>query len=494
MGNAIPLLDLMFLLMESHEQPKHVGAVLVFDKARGGDRVVREIIRAHRRARPVPPFDRVPELRWPRPEWRRVERIDPDHHVHHLSLPAPGSLEQLHRLLADLHSPMLERSRPGWQTYVIDGLAGDRFAVYSKVHHSIVDGESGMALIRNSLSTDPQERRIRPVVTITLPKAKARAKPAVEAQSEDAVAKLLRKLVPASRGWMRVAEEALSGLLGHAHEERRPYTAPATPMNEPIANSRAITHMILPVARMKAVAKAWETTLNDVALCVLDHGIHAYLRDREHKAQRPLVAIVPVSLHDATHKEVSTRASVIWTPLGEVGAPVTRRMKDVIANVRVAKEQMRTLGKDAAYAYAVAAFAVSEATALPLLAPLGMRIGNMLVSNVRGPEEPLYCGGAKLTAIYPLSVLAVGVGLNATLMSYDGNVNFGFTANGVAMPGIDGIARHTERAFEELERRSPRKPARQVRSAGSASGPVARASAARPPRTARTRRSRAPSR
>jgi hypothetical protein len=135
--SPIPMLDLMFFLTESVDNPRHVGSVLIFKRpARAGHDIPQRIVEAYRKAAPQPPFNRVPVFRKTgMPGWREVDRIEGQHHVLHLALPAPGTDEQLHELIADLHAPILERHRPCWKMYVIDGLQGGRFAIYHKVHH-----------------------------------------------------------------------------------------------------------------------------------------------------------------------------------------------------------------------------------------------------------------------------------------------------------------------------------------------------------------------
>ena len=174
---------------------------------------------AYRRAKPQPPFNRIPVFRKVGlPVWKEVESFDPAHHVLHLALPAPGSNEQLHELIADLHAPMFERHRPGWKMYVIDGLAGNRFAIYHKVHHALVDGESGMAILRKSLATSPRDRRIRATVGVT---QKHRPRPAPEglrAALESEARRLAGKTLSVSRGSLRVFEQAIEGLRGFSVE------------------------------------------------------------------------------------------------------------------------------------------------------------------------------------------------------------------------------------------------------------------------------------
>jgi WS/DGAT/MGAT family acyltransferase len=450
----IPMLDLMFFLTESVDNPRHVGSVLIFRRpARGGAGIPQRIVDAYRRAAPQPPFNRVPVFRKAgMPLWREVERIDPSHHVLHLALPAPGSDQQLHELIADLHAPMLERHRPGWKMYVIDGLAGGRFAIYHKVHHALVDGESGMAILRRSLAESPRDRRIRSTVGLEHPERPRPAPHGLRDALEREAQKLARRTLMMSRSSIEMVEEAFSGLLGYTPRRRRAFTAPQTPMNDPIYNARAIAHTTLPLAAMKAVARATGATMNDVALCILDAGVQRYLRAMGRVPDHPLVTICPVSLHDPQAKQATTNVSAIWPPLGPVQAPIRRRLEAIKANTRAEKVRLQGLGKDAAYAYAVMAFALSETLTIARPETLGLLPANMLISNVRGPERPLYLGGARLETFFPVSTLIVGVGLNITFMSYGDQIVFGYTANGSALPEVESLARYTVEAFAALQR------------------------------------------
>jgi len=453
MSTPIPMLDLMFFLTESVENPRHVGSVLIFKPPRDGKNAAREIVAAYRRAQPKPPFNRIPVfLKAGLPEWQEVERIDPRHHVLHIALPPPGTDEQLHELIADLHAPMLERHRPGWKVYVIEGLADGRFAIYHKVHHALVDGESGMAILRRSLADSPRDRRIRSTIGLDHP---ARPRPAphgLRETLEREAQRLARRTLSVGRGSIRVAGEALEGLWGYSPARKRAFTAPQSPMNEPIYNARAIAHTTLPLAAMKKVARAWDATLNDVALCLLDAGINRYLAAMGRKPDHPLVAICPVSLHDPQAKQATTNVSAIWPVLGPVSAPIQRRLETVKASTRAEKARLGSLGKDAAYSYAVMAFALSETLTIARPEALGLRPANMLISNVRGPERPLYLNGARLETFFPVSTLIAGLGLNITFMSYADQMVFGYTANGSALPEVESMARYTTDAFAALER------------------------------------------
>ena len=453
MTQTIPMLDLMFFLTETQDNPRHVGVVQIFRRPkRGGAATVQQIVEAYRRMRPQPPFNRIPVFRRTgMPLWQELESIDAAHHVLHLALPAPGSDEQLHQLVADLHAPMLERHRPGWKVYIIEGLSDDRFAMYHKVHHALVDGESGMAILRQSLATSAADRRIRTTVSLRRP-ARPRPTPhGLREALEREAQRFARRTLSVGRGSVRVLEDAIEGLRGFSKTETRAFTAPLTPMNDPIFNARSISHTVFPLAAMKKTARAWQATLNDVALCIVDAGLQQYLRKMGRVPEHPLVAMVPVSLRDAGVKDATTLVSGIWPPLGPVSAPIERRLATIMANTRAAKAQLRDLGKDAAYAYAVMAFAMSETLVIAQPGILGLRPTNVLISNVRGPDRPLYLNGARLEALFPVSTLLLGAGLNVTFMSYGQQVIMGFTANGSALPEVESLARYVQDAFAALQ-------------------------------------------
>lgn len=501
MGTAIPMLDLMFFLTENQANPRHVGAVLVFERPkRGGGRALKRLRDAYRKARPVPPFNRVPVFAQAGlPEWREVQEFDMDWHLQDKVLPSPGTDRQLFDLVAELHSPILERDRPGWRIYFIDGLERGRFAIYAKVHHSLMDGQSGMALLRATLAASPGDRRIRVMIETHLHAAARPAKPEDSAPAIDEARALATKAVSVGQGVTRLLEEAITGLRGYSPDEVRPYTAQRNLFNAPIQSERSIARAMLTIDRMKSVARAWDATVNDVLLCVIDAAMHRYLEELGEPADRPLVAVCPVSLHDETVKAATTRVSAFWAPLGQPAASIRERMRDVIENTAAGKQRIRSLPTDAAYAYSVMTFALSETVALlGSRTPVPLLAANVLVSNVRGPEQPLYLNGARLESLNPVSTLLAGMGLNVTLISYAGQVGIVFTANAASLPGIGRMADFAEEAFEALARAKPlarrpvRAPAPRAKRAAAAAAPSGKKPRSRtkppPPRARRPSR------
>lgn len=490
MSTTIPMLDLMFFLTETQDAPRHVGSVLIFQppKARAG-KVPAEIVAAYLAAKPRAPFNRVPVF--PRiglPRWEEVDHVDMRNHVVHIALPPPGTNEQLHRLVAELHAPMLDRHQPGWKVYVIEGLEGGRFAMYHKVHHALVDGESGMAVLRSSLSNSARDRRIRTTIGVRTPVRPRPVPHGFGEMVEREARRFVRRGLSVGRGSVRLLEDTVEGLRGFSKAQKRAFTAPDTPMNDPIHNLRSITHIVMPLSGMKSVARRHGTTLNDVALCVLDAALERYLAEAGRQPDHPLVALCPVSLRVSAAAEATTMVSAMWPPLGPIAAPIDERLAVIAANTRAAKDQLAGLGKEAAYAYAVMAFAMSETLVVARPDILGLRPANVLISNVRGPEETLYLNGARLEALFPVSTLIIGIGLNVTLMSYDGQVIMGLTANGAAMPELENLGRYALDALTELQAPAGRTAAKRKRAPRRRAPGPATAKAARKRKPARSAR------
>jgi len=491
MSRPIAPMDLMFLLTETPNSPKHVGAVLLFDLPplrKGANEVVRRIVQDYRAAKPVAPFNYVAEMVGRTgPHWRVTHAIDMDHHVQHVAMPAGSAYESFLRLIEDLHEPVMDRNRPAFKVWVIEGLPQNQFALYFKIHHAIVDGMSAMMRITGSMASSPDGAAPAPFYALEM------TRPAQQAPPSSA----FRHLVSLNQAALRqtTALKDLSvGLLRKAFDRLRssadrgsePFRAPHTLLNQPIRSPRSFATLALPLEEMRAVGKVYGGTINDVAATIVDAGVHAYLKGVGHRARKRLIALCPVSLRDADDTAATTKASAIFAPMASPNAGIEARLQHVINSMGAGKEELRAMGKDAAMLYGLSALGIGEAAGATRIGRVTGHLANFFLSNVPGSRAPLYLHGARLAGVYPVSAVGAGIGLNVTLTSHDGAMGFGFVANGASLPHLSELAGQVQSAFDGLKQAATRRAARATAAGSRSDG--ARAAT----RTAAVRRGVAP--
>ena len=273
MGNAIAPLDLSWLLIESPSSTTHVGAMLLFKKPPGRRNTGREIVEAYRGQRPLPPFNFVPELIGTSvPHFREVDGWDPYYHVQHLSLPAGSSYEELLRLVSDLHEPMLDRDRPLFRCWVIDGVPGGRFAIYTKTHHSIIDGVSGLKKLYDGLSLTDAPVILPPAFAQPRPPSKPRTPPPALHRLTGTLRGAIAQVGAINQISFGALRKGLSAVLGSHLEGSLPFVARHAPTNVPLKQARGFATASLPLEEMHHIGHQFGATLNDVAATVIDHG------------------------------------------------------------------------------------------------------------------------------------------------------------------------------------------------------------------------------
>jgi WS/DGAT/MGAT family acyltransferase len=459
-------LDAAFLAMETRTVFGHVGSVCVVDPSTSPEpfsyeRFVRLI---ESRLPLVPPFRcrlvQVP-LGLDQPYWLEDPDFDIEFHVRELALPAPGDDRQLAEQAARLHSRPLDRSRPLWEIYLIWGLEGDRVAIYSKVHHAAIDGVSGNDVLSALLDRSPHGRA--PDDLPPAPRAAAAAHPpgGLELLARSAVslaghpmravrlgASLLRSAPALVTGPMRPRLPLLDRFLrpdGAAVLSQPGLRAPQLPFNRPITQHRRWAFRTLSLDAVRQIKNAAGCTVNDVVMALCTGALRRWLIDHDALPEGPLVAAVPVSVRTAeqqgTHgNQVSTMLTVLPTHL----ADPAERLRVVSEAMRAAKEQHRAL--PATLLADVTQFAVpalaGQAARLSARLRLLERVNpfNLIISNVPGPNVPLYFAGAKLLAYYPLSAISDGQGLNITVMGYRNQLFFGLIACRELVPDVDRLA------------------------------------------------------
>ncbi len=479
MSKSIPPLDLMWLVMETPEAPTHVGALLVFQQPPGRPALVREIVQSYRRRQPTPPFNYVAELGRGVPRFVEAGDIDPHYHVQHIAMPAGSSYDDFLRLVTDLHEPVLDRDRPLFRTWIIEGLPGRQFAIYSKVSHSIIDGASGARRIYASLGHSPRDRIAPPPFAAEIAPRKARPPKALLERLAGTGTTATRQAIALKDVYVGAVRKAVATLTGPDPGGSQPFTAHRAPMNEPLRTARSLATLSLPLDEMRRVGRHFHATLNDVVMTVVDEGVHRYLRQTGREFPHRLVAMCPMSLREEGDTEAATKASAMFVHLGAHDATVARRIVQVVEAMAKAKQELRAMSKDAAMLYAIVILGLAElgkATGIGRAAP---PVANLVISNVPGARETMYLNGARLVGTYAVPAIAASVGLNVTVSSYADSMDFGFGGNGATMHSLPELARHVADAYAELKTAAGRKgPSRESR----ASPRVRRRAAQRPRR------------
>lgn len=452
---SLNALDRTFLAGESRESMMHVGALMPFAPPKGGAREFqRELLEELRRDLVVEsPWNlklRHPEmLTSPLQAWVDDRRFDLEYHVRRSALPSPGDERELGVLVSRLHSHSIDFHRPPWETHFIEGLEGDRFAIYFKVHHSFVDGFTGIRILTRSLSTDPNER--------DTPMFFSRPPPAREAREDDlgptvdSFLAALREQLGAAKGIGRAIMNVARAARAHDDLLVSPMQAPKSLFNQRITRNRRFATQQYPVDRLKQVAKASGGTLNDVVLALCSSALRRFLLDQGALPDEALTAMIPVNVRPKNDPGGGNAVGAILATLATNVADPKRRLDTIIASTSRAKEQLQGMSKNAIMQYGALLMAPLLLSAVPSAVSRVRPAFNVVISNVPGPEKPLYFRGWRLEATYPLSIPFHGYALNITVQSYAGTLNFGFTGCRDAVPHLQRLAVYSGEALAELE-------------------------------------------
>lgn len=442
--------DQIFLRLERRNQPMHVGGLQLFalpDHA--PESYVRNIVTRARTFDAIdPPFDRRLKYRFGQPFWVDDHNFDLEYHVRHLALPKPGAIRDLLALVSMLHGSLLDRSRPLWEVYVIEGVTGGRFAVYSKFHHALMDGVSAMRILRASLtpSAAPDDMR----VPWQLP------------PSGDPT-----KRRPA-HGWMnawhaaRASARQIAALPRAGHELFRAWQdtrhdsdftsiaqAPRSILNRRVSGSRRFAAQSYSLTRIKRIAKRFDATVNDIVLAMCASALRAYLAEQDDLPEAPLVAMLPVSLHD-DDSGTGNRIAMIFASLATHVADPVERLATIQRSVDHWKRRYRDMSAEQIMAFVAALSTPAGLNLLTGLAPRHQSF-NVVISNVPGPRETLYFGDAEMLGMYPVSIVLDGQALNISLASYKNSLEFGLIACRNSLPSMQRLLQFLEDALDELE-------------------------------------------
>ena len=433
--------DSMFVRMETSRAPLHIGCGAIFELPEGaGPGFVRDLHQAFARLDWVPfPYDSVvdhgPANALSR--WVKV-KPDPSYHVRLSALPSPGNDAQLGQLIERLHSHPLDLSKPLWEAHVIEGLEGNRFAFYFKAHHGATDGLGAMRTIKQWLSTDPAGN--------VGPGGEESVEKAALQRADRRAVRLARGIVSSLGATGEMAGKVLEMATGANSAVLGALRTPRTPFNQRVTRNRRVAKAELDLDRLRSVAKATGTTVNDVVLTALAGSVRRYLAELDQLPKRSLTASVPVGI-DRDEETINAAAGFVC-PLGtDIEDPVDR-LHRISAVTSRGKKELVALSPGALQQFTLAgllpiAFSQKVVTAPPLF--------NFVVSNLVLSREPLYLAGARLVSMVPVSFLSDGYGLNVTLIGYGDKVTLGFVGCRDTIPHLQRLAVYTDDALDELE-------------------------------------------
>ena len=470
-------LDAGFLYLEAAGTPMHVGSLMLIEPAKGRRDFHRDLVallaerlprtKVLRRVLQEVPLDLG------HPMWREVEAVDLGKHVVKRRLPGKGTPAQLDALVAKLHARPLDRSRPLWQFTVIEGLASGEVALYSKIHHAVLDGQGGVALAKVLLDLEPtlpsspsfdRLRTGRPAAgrgpsDVHAPRKSLDSRLRGNDVAGESLRANLKQLVQALRAVPPTLKLARSSEVTWRQRFARLREslsfAPRTPFNAQCSDDRSFASASLPLEAFRRVAKGSGASFNDVVLAVCASVLREHLRRSDELPARPLIAAMPVSLRAPGNDDVDNQVSMVQCPLPTDLDDPQARLQAIVQATRGIKRsvgEFRHLIPTDFPGLGAPKWApgLSRLWAKSRLAERLPPLANVIVSNVPGPPVPLYLAGAAVRHLYPVSIVTHGLGLNITVQTYAGMLEFGITACRRALPKPQALARALQPALDEL--------------------------------------------
>jgi diacylglycerol O-acyltransferase len=439
-------IDFIFLSLEKRQQPMHVGGLFLFQIP---DNVAASFIQdlvsdiRNSKSIPIPPFNNKLNGFF----WDEDEEFDLDHHFRHIALPQPGRIRELLTYISQEHSALIDRAKPLWTCHIIEGIEGNRFAMYFKIHHAMVDGIAGMRLVQKSLAHDPKTKSIVPPWCVEGPRAKRLKQPKVSRAKS-----ILEGLKSQLQATPRVAYELSQTIMkdmGRNPDYVSSFQAPSSILNQRVSSSRRFAAQSFEFSRLRHISDALGVTINDIVLAICSGALREYLIHQNALPKKPLIAMVPASVRD-DDSETSNRITMILANLGTHKEDPLERLKIVRRSVLNAKQRFKRMNANQILNYSAFIYGAAGLNIASGLMPKRQAF-NLVISNVPGPQEPLYWNGARLEALYPASIILDGQALNITMTSYMDKLEVGLTACRNALPKMQNLLTHLEDEIQTFE-------------------------------------------
>jgi WS/DGAT/MGAT family acyltransferase len=454
-GDRLSAVDASFLAQEGQNAHMHIGAVMVFEGPPPAFSDFADHVRG--RLHLVPRYRHklaVPPIETGRPLWVDDPNFNLEYHLRHTGLPQPGTEHQLRALAARIHSQRLDRTKPLWELWLVQGLEDGRFALISKTHHALVDGVAGVDLATVLFDLEPVPPPVphegEPWAPQPEPSAAAMAARGLRGLAQLPFSLAGRAVGMATRPaeTLHAAREAVEGVAEVAWAGLNP--APETPLNVPVGPHRRFATVRCELSDLKLVKNAFGGTVNDVVLATVAGGLRSWLQSRGVRTEGlELRALVPVSIRASTeHGHMGNRLAVMRGPL-----PVY--IEDPVARLQVVRQAMDGLKESKQAVGAEVLTSVQNLAPPTILAQasrmnFSTRLFNLLVTNVPGPQFPLYALGRELQELFPVAFLPENHALAVAIISYNGGIDFGLLGDYDAMPDLDAFAGYLDAARQEL--------------------------------------------
>lgn len=439
-------IDLIFLSLEKRQQPMHVGGLFLFQiPDNASPTFIQDLVADIRtsKLKPIPPFNNHLNGFL----WDEDDEFDLDHHFRHIALPAPGRIRELLVYISQEHSTLIDRAKPLWSCHIIEGIEGNRFAMYFKIHHAMVDGVAGMRLVEKSLSKDPNAKSIVPLWCVE----GKRHKRLTEPQSSK-----IKNIFNSIKGQVAAAPKVTQELfktifteMGKNPDYVSSFQAPTSLLNQRVSSSRRFAAQSFDLVRFREISKALNVTINDIVLAVCSGALREYLISQSALPKKPLIAMVPASVRDDS-SDMSNRITMILANLGTHKEEALERLEIIVRSVRNAKQRFRRMTPNQILNYSALVYGAAGFNMLSGFMPKHQAF-NIVISNVPGPTEELYWNGAKLDALYPASIVLDGQALNITMTSYLDKLEVGLTGCRNALPKMQTLLTHLEDEIQRFE-------------------------------------------
>ncbi|EXH48867.1 O-acyltransferase WSD [Acinetobacter baumannii 1412924] len=441
-------IDFIFLSLEKRQQPMHVGGLFLFEIPENApETFVHDLVEEIRQSKsiPVPPFNnRLNGL-----FWDEDEEFDIDHHFRHIALPHPGRIRELLVYISQQHSSLIDRAKPLWTCDIIEGIEGNRFAMYFKIHHAMVDGVAGMRLIEKSLSKTPQEKHVVPLWCVESKRAKRLKVPKPSTSKIKSILGGIKSQLEVTPKVMQELSQTIFKEMGKNPDYVSTFQAPVSILNQRVSASRRFAAQSFELSRLRKISKALGVTINDVVLAVCSGALREYLISHNSLPKKPLIAMVPASLR-TDDSDVSNRITMILANLGTHKAQPLERLEIIRRSMQNSKQRFSRMTANEILNYSAVVYGPAGLNIMSGMLPKRQAF-NLVISNVPGPREPLYWNGAKLDALYPASIVMDGQALNITMTSYLDKLEVGLTACRNALPKMQNLLTHLEDEIQRFE-------------------------------------------